>query len=133
VVPRVTSVYSSIKVENKNGGKSDCSLYPNSYLFFSIRAIHHDAELWVNPHLFNPERFMQSAVTNEMHFIGNNYFPFSAGKRGCPAGNSFVEYAFKGFLFEFFKRHTLTLDKALECISASAVHPRWKNDYFARL
>jgi hypothetical protein len=133
VVPRVASVYSSMELENKNGEKFNCSIYPNSYLFFAIRSNHHDAELWKNPEIFNPQRFMQATLNNEMRFIGKNYFPFSAGKRGCPAGSSFVEYAFKGFLIEFFKQYKLILDQPLESIPASAIHPRWSREYFAQL
>ncbi len=133
VVPRVASVNSVMEVENRQGEKTACSIYPNSYMFFAIRATHHDPELWTNPEVFDPSRFMRQAEANDIHFIGENYFPFSAGKRACPAGNGFVEYAFKGFLIEFFKHHVVKLDKPLEDIPSYALHPRWKQDYFATL
>lgn len=133
VVPRVASVNSIMNIENINKKKSACTIYPNSYLFFAIRSTHHDPELWKEPHIFNPLRFMAAVKERKMHFMGDNYFPFSGGKRACPAGTTFVEYAFKGFVFEFFKNHSLEIDKTLENIPASAVHPRWKQDYYAQL
>ena len=133
VVPRVASVICTMNVENNNKEKSICTVYPNSYLFFAIRSIHHDRDLWKDPHLYNPIRFMPDVKDKKLHFIGENYFPFSAGKRACPAGNIFVEYAFKGFIFEFFKKNSLILDTDLESISGSAIHPRWKKEYYARL
>ncbi|CDZ77235.1 Cytochrome P450 [Legionella massiliensis] len=133
VVPRYTSKSSVIDVVSTNGQKSSCTIYPNAYLFFAIRPIHHDPELWRNPELFNPWRFMKQAAAHELHFIGENFFPFSAGSRGCPAGNSFVEYAFKGFLVEFFKKYKLVISEPLESIPASAIHPRWKNEYYGKL
>ncbi|WP_298625018.1 cytochrome P450 [uncultured Legionella sp.] len=133
VVPRVASVTSTMNVENKNKEKSTCTIYPNSYLFFAIRSTHHDPELWPNPHLFDPLRFMPVVKERKMHFMGENYFPFSGGKRACPAGTTFVESAFKGFIFELFKNHTLGIEKQLEHIPSFAVHPRWKEDYFVQL
>lgn len=133
VVPRVASVNSTMDIESINKEKSSCAIFPNSNLFFAIRSTHHDPELWKEPHIFNPLRFMTAAKERKMHFMGDNYFPFSGGKRACPAGTTFVEYAFKGFVFEFFKNYSLEIDKPLENIPAFAVHPRWKQDYYAQL
>lgn len=133
VVPRVASVQSTLAIENSSKEKTDCVIYPNSHLFFAIRSIHHDSALWKDPYIFEPLRFMPAVKENKMHFIGDHYFPFSAGKRACPAGTTFVEYAFKGFVFEFFKRNCLVLDEKLENIPSFAIHPRWKREYFARL
>ena len=133
VVPRVASVNSTMDIVSTNKEKSSCAIYPNSYLFFAIRSTHHDPELWNAPDLFYPSRFMSDVKQRKMHFMGDNYFPFSGSKRACPAGTKFVEYAFKGFLFEFFKNHSLELDRQLENIPASAVHPRWKQEYYAQL
>lgn len=133
VVPRIASVNSEMNIENTNKEKSTCAIYPNSHLFFAIRSIHHDPALWKEPQLFNPLRFIQTVKDKKIHFLGENYFPFSAGKRACPAGTTFVEYAFKGFVFEFFKRYSLKINQTLEDIPAYAIHPRWKQDYFARL
>ncbi|MBL7479834.1 cytochrome P450 [Legionella bononiensis] len=133
VVPRKASISSTMDIEDNNKEKTSCTIYPNSFLFFAIRSTHHDPELWHDPQVFDPLRFMSAAKERKMHFIGDHYFPFSGGKRGCPAGTTFVEKAFKGFVFEFFKNHSLVLDKPLEDIPAFAVHPRWKQEYFAQL
>ncbi|KTD48259.1 cytochrome P450 [Legionella quateirensis] len=133
VVPRKASISSAMDIEDNNKEKTACTIYPNSFLFFAIRATHHDPELWHEPQVFDPLRFMPAVKERKMHFIGEHYFPFSGGKRGCPAGTTFVETAFKGFVFEFFKNHSLVLDKPLEDIPAFAVHPRWKQEYFAQL
>lgn len=133
VVPRCASLQSTMKVQNRNKEETNCTIYPNSWLFFAVRPIHHDPELWENPEIFNPDRFKKAAENNENHYMGDNYFPFSGGRRGCPAGNGFVEYVFKGFLMEFFKNFQIKLDKPLECIDAAAIHPRWKNEYSATL
>lgn len=133
LIPRRTSVKSTMQVENRNGKTSSCTIYPNSYLFFGIRCINHDASIYKNPELFDPSRFMASAKNHELHFIGKDFFPFSSGGRGCPAGRGFIEHAFKGFLVEFFKKFQLVLDQPLESISPTASHPRWHNEYYAKL
>jgi len=133
VVPRVTSVYSEMEVENSEQEKHNCSIYPNSYLFFPVRMIHHNKALWPNPQAFDPTRFSRQIKSNTSGFIDKDFFAFSAGKRGCPAGTGFVEYAFIGFLTEFYKANKLQLDRPIETIPATAIHPRWKEEYYATI
>lgn len=133
VVPRVTSVQSEMTVENTKKEKHTRTIYPNSYLFFPIRMIHHDENLWPESKVFNPSRFRESVVKNASGFIDTNFFPFSAGMRGCPAGTGFIRYAFMGFMIAFFKQYTLNLNKEVADIPKTAVHPRWKEEYFATI
>lgn len=58
-----------------------------SNLLFSIHEIHRHQDLWEEPEVFKPERFMgQDAKKHSAH-----YFPFGAGPRMC-IGNNFAMF-----------------------------------------
>lgn len=57
----------------------------DTMMMTNLWAIHHDAEEWENPDLFNPERFLDAmgkfSASGPVGF--RSYLPFSAGRRVC--------------------------------------------------
>lgn len=51
-----------------------------SIIYIPIYALHHDPEFYVNPHVFNPDRFAPHVIRNPF-----TYLPFGDGPRNCIA------------------------------------------------
>nr|APU50915.1 cytochrome P450 71A1 [Fritillaria cirrhosa] len=71
-------------------------------IFVNAWAIGRDPESWVNPELFDPDRFIGSSID----FRGLDYelIPFGAGRRGCPGitfGVASIELALAQLLHSF--------------------------------
>lgn len=117
------------KVMGNDGIERDIPVPKGSYLFSAIRREHFDATYWPDPEQFKPERFEK---TGAPRFSGAHFFPFSSGPRSCPAGGIFVSVAFKTLIAFVVKNYMLTLDKPVEDIPVSSLHPRWANKYYIR-
>ncbi|KAJ0547820.1 putative cytochrome P450 [Helianthus annuus] len=54
-------------------------------LIMNVWKLHHDPQVWSDPHEFRPERFLKEH--SEINYSGQNfeYIPFSTGRRMCPA------------------------------------------------
>ena len=50
-----------------------------------IFAIQNDSTYWENPHIFNPDRFLNNENTDRKST--NNFFQFGDGPRMCPGNN----------------------------------------------
>ena len=55
-------------------------------LFVNAWAIGHDPEVWEDPHLFLPDRFLRQEGTDHVEVNGNHFqlLPFGSGRRMCP-------------------------------------------------
>ncbi|KAI3678682.1 hypothetical protein L6452_37983 [Arctium lappa] len=54
-------------------------------LIVNVWKLHHDPQVWSDPHEFRPERFLEEH--SNVNYQGKNfeYIPFSSGRRMCPA------------------------------------------------
>ena len=55
-------------------------------LYVNTWAIGHDPEVWEDPHLFLPDRFLRQEGTDHVEVNGNHFqlLPFGSGRRMCP-------------------------------------------------
>lgn len=55
-------------------------------VFLNVYTIHRDPQLWEDPLLFQPERFLSRSDAEKMDYLGNHfqYLPFGSGRRICP-------------------------------------------------
>ncbi|KOB62419.1 Cytochrome P450, partial [Operophtera brumata] len=70
-------------------------------VLISVGDIHFNPELWADPHVFKPERFIdeRGLLKNSEHM-----FPFGSGRRRCPGDSlakSFIFITFVGILQNF--------------------------------
>ncbi|XP_068679780.1 cytochrome P450 1A1-like [Montipora foliosa] len=74
-VPRTTT--SEIRIR-------DFIILKDTMVFVNLWSVHHDAQAWKDPHVFNPRRFLDS----QGHLIDpkllGGFLPFSGGRRKCP-------------------------------------------------
>ena len=52
-------------------------------VYVNVWAIGHDPNVWENPLLFSPERFLDNGLTN-VKGVNWNFLPFGSGRRICP-------------------------------------------------
>ncbi|KAK7497845.1 hypothetical protein BaRGS_00010979 [Batillaria attramentaria] len=68
----------------------DVHISKGSMLFANTWVCHHDPEVWGDPGIFRPERFLDD-VTGQVlpatHPLRQNLLSFGAGKRSCPGEN----------------------------------------------
>jgi len=77
-------------------------------VFVPIYALHHNAEFWPAPEVFNPDRF------NEDRDISKHYIPFGIGPRMC-IGNHFAQLELILYFVNYFQR--------VEKASLNEAHP----------
>ena len=55
-------------------------------VFLNVYTIHRDPQLWKDPLLFQPERFLSGSDAENINYLGNHfhYLPFGSGRRICP-------------------------------------------------
>ena len=82
----------------------------NSIIIPNISEVHHDPKTWVDPHVFRPERFLNS----EGHFVkSEKVIPYSIGVRRCP-GESLAKSEIYLFLTGLLKNFSFHIPKGVE-------------------
>jgi cytochrome P450 len=66
---------------------------------------HRDQRWWVNPHEFQPERFLDQEQMDRLP--KGAFVPFSIGRRNC-IGSRFAQIEMMVLIIEFFKKFTLS-------------------------
>jgi cytochrome P450 len=95
---RITPVFSLVARVLKEPRTFGNATYPaNVILSPNIYGTHHRADLWGDPEVFRPERFLEDRAS------AFHYFPFGGGIRKC-IGMSFAYYEMKIFLSEMVRR-----------------------------
>ncbi|CAO2819774.1 unnamed protein product [Amaranthus hypochondriacus] len=61
------------------------SISKGASIFLNIYTIHRDPQLWEDPLLFKPERFLNGSSAGEIDYLGNHFqfLPFGSGRRIC--------------------------------------------------
>ncbi|XP_023238261.1 cytochrome P450 4C1-like isoform X2 [Centruroides sculpturatus] len=101
--PSVPYILRRNSVEIKIG---KCTIPRNSSLCVYIYGIHHNSEVYENPEVFDPDRFLPENCENRHPFA---YLPFSAGPRNC-IGQRFAMMVMKtvcAHVLRNFKVHSL--------------------------
>jgi cytochrome P450 len=90
----------------------------------SINYIHRDKQIWKDPDVFRPERFLEEESAGRHAFA---YIPFSAGPHTC-LGNKFSLLEQKIFYVKLLQQFTLDLEKGykLQPWEKSSVTPGFK-------
>jgi len=95
---RITPVFSLVARVLKEPRTFGSTTYPaNVILSPNIYGTHHRADLWGDPEVFRPERFLEERAS------AFHYFPFGGGIRKC-IGMSFAYYEMKIFVSEAVRR-----------------------------
>ncbi|KAI8549773.1 hypothetical protein RHMOL_Rhmol06G0051400 [Rhododendron molle] len=73
-------------------------------LFVNLWKIHHNPQVWPNPWVFRPERFLMTH--KDVDLRGNHFelLPFGSGRRGCPGislGLQIVQFALASLVHAF--------------------------------
>ncbi|QDP72036.1 cytochrome P450 [Legionella israelensis] len=120
MIARKSSRITEWDIKNKEGESRHFSINAGSYFFAPVRAMGHDPNLWKNPEQFDPARF-EGTKLNE--FSLNNIFPFTTGKRMCPAASRFAKLVFKTAIAVTVLRNEFTLSAKMQPIPADSIHP----------
>jgi len=56
----------------------------DTLVFLNMWSLNHDPEKFLDPHVFNPDRFLDNEGLNVNKTSAENFFPFGAGRRRCP-------------------------------------------------
>ena len=84
----------------------------------NMLAVHHNSQVWDNPHTFNPDRFAPGVKRHPYAFI-----PFAAGARNC-IGKHFVQDEIKVVLAAILTKFVLLQDSDREM-------PSWRQTAFS--
>ena len=79
----------------------DYDLRKGTILWPSVYLAHHRADLWPDPHRFDPDRFVENPSASK-----NAFFPFGGGRRAC-LGMAFATLEMRIVLAELFARWEL--------------------------
>jgi cytochrome P450 len=77
---------------------------PGVSIFASAQLVHHDPEIYPEPHRFRPERFLQSAPGTY------TWIPFGGGRRRC-LGASFAQLEMKIVMRAVLRRYDIRPDQ----------------------
>jgi len=76
-----------------------------SEICYTIYALHHNEQVWKNPDIFDPDRFLPENLEKQ-HDIG--FMPFMLGSRNC-LGQHVALLEIKTFVVEIFGRYSVTI------------------------
>ncbi|KAG5613200.1 hypothetical protein H5410_024481 [Solanum commersonii] len=89
IVKEALRLYPAVPLSVLHESMEDCTIsgydiLKGTRLFVNLWKIHHDPNIWPNPHEFKPERFL---MTHKDVDVKGNHFelmPFGSGRRMCP-------------------------------------------------
>ncbi|KAF9530339.1 cytochrome P450 [Crepidotus variabilis] len=82
-IPKVAAEDTSLSTTNLHGQRINVPISKGTYVTILTPGLHYNPRYWKNPHLFNPERFLED-------WPRDAFLPFSAGARAC-IGRKFFE------------------------------------------
>ncbi|XP_067685428.1 cytochrome P450 4F6-like [Haliotis asinina] len=104
---RFHSPVPSIGRKLENPMDIDGKVFPAGTLIsLGIWNVHHNPEVWENPEVYDPDRFLPENIQKKDHYA---YIPFSAGPRNC-IGQHFAMNEEKIMLARILHRYTLEVD-----------------------
>ncbi|XP_015791801.1 cytochrome P450 18a1-like [Tetranychus urticae] len=113
--------------DTKVGGYS---IPKDSFVIFNFWSVHHDPNLWDNPELFKPERFLdedKSKAIKPPYLVA-----FSGGKRVCP-GESFAYLQIFLYLVSILQQFEISVesgkDISLERVQKFSIRPKILPDF----
>ncbi|KAH7908425.1 cytochrome P450 [Hygrophoropsis aurantiaca] len=83
---------------------------PNTSLIYNIYAVHHNDDVWGDPNVFRPARFLEKG-TPRAAMNKDAWVPFATGARQCPARN-FALYEQRALAVMLLREYEWTLPEA---------------------
>ncbi|KAH7919063.1 cytochrome P450 [Leucogyrophana mollusca] len=96
---RINSPTSYLVPRNSGDGVNLGRYYipPKTLMICNIYAAHHNGDVWGDPHVFRPERFLEGPQRTKGALDRDPFLTFSTGPRQCPAQN-FATYELRTLL-----------------------------------
>ena len=96
----------------------------NTLLIGNAYGVHHDPDLWGDPHVFRPERFLSADGTVNKKMVAIT-LPFSVGKRSC-FGESLARDQIYLYVTSIFQRFSVRCseDVTIQCTAGIARAPK---------
>ncbi|CAI9620298.1 unnamed protein product [Staurois parvus] len=89
----------------KDSSIGEYTIPKEARVVINLWSLHHDEKEWINPHLFNPDRFLDENG-NRVYSPSQSYLPFGAGIRVC-LGEALAKMEIFLFLSWILQRFTL--------------------------
>ncbi len=108
---------SDIEVPNLPDGKGPATIPAGTCVQVLLYALHHDPEYWEEPHVFNPDRWIESdnvsakSTYSARKGVREAFVPFLDGKRQCE-GRFLAELEFIVFMYELLREHRVEVPHA---------------------
>ena len=99
------------------------------HVWISAYVTHRHPDLWPEPDVFKPERFLSDNISDKERFA---YFPFGGGPRQC-IGNHFAMIEMKILVAQVIKRFKLNLVPEFEVVPVPVTTLRPKNGLHMQL
>lgn len=131
MVIRTNSKPFVLVTEDENGNEVITNIPANSYLCAPLRRINNECE---NARTYDPSRHEKEENKKFTSKIsGDNFIPFSDGRRPCPAGAAFVPEVAKFIVAKIVSGYNLKLNDKFPDIPLEETYIRLPKEYYATL